>query len=63
MRKEAVGIVPTSVLVHNALLNSIEAVASLIGPPLLELALLVVQTSGRVEGVLHINCVDESLNA
>ena len=53
MRKEAVGIVPTSVLVHNALLNSIEAVASLIGPPLLELAVLVVETASGIKGMLE----------
>jgi len=40
------------VLPRDALLPLVETFACLVGPPLLELAILVVQTARRVEGVL-----------
>jgi hypothetical protein len=42
------------VLLRDTLLPLVEAFARLFGPPLLELAVLVVQATRRVEGVLRI---------
>ena len=47
--------VRTGELVDNALLPYIESLARLVGPPLLQLAVLVVQPSSRVEGVLRVS--------
>ena len=44
----------TGVLVNDALLSFVEALAGLVGPPLLKLTLLIIQATGRVERVLEV---------
>jgi len=43
----------TGILIHNAVLLHLESFARGICPPLLQLALLVVKTTGGVKGVLE----------
>ena len=43
----------TGILVNDALLVDIEAFAGLVRPPLFQLAILVVESAGRVEGMLQ----------
>ena len=43
----------TRVLVNDALLPLVEALAGLVRPPLLQLALLVVKSAGRIKRVLQ----------